>query len=191
MFSATMVAMLGVLLLSLLGLSQGDVYPFPTTAEQARIRQGIKDGVVGNEIVFGVLQDQPPVTRANVCNKITNIHNTRNAEWLGAAHVTLMECNKALTTPLKYNTVGELDDWSGEHHGTWTSDSRMNDNLLVKKAVTKAGPIFYSDIDYSNRGICCGYIEAGPNVCCLNTYDYLHVLLQFHRFLSEDMIQRT
>ena len=174
-----MVAVLGVLLLSLLGLSQGDIYPFPTTAQQADIRQGIKDGVVGNAIVFkelvlGVLQDQPPVTRANVCNKITHIHNTRNAGWLGAAGVTFTECQTALTTPLKYTTVGQLNDWSGKHCGTWTiipnpPNVPMNDNLLVITAVTNAaGDIIKSDIEYSNRGILFGYIEAGPNVCCLN-----------------------
>ena len=147
-----MVAVLGVLLLSLLGLSQGDVYPFPTTAEQVLIRTGIKDGVVGNAIVFkelvlGVLVNQPPVTRANVCNKITNIHNTENAGWLGAVYVTSTECQTALTTPLKYTTVGQLNDWSGKHCGTWTviPNPPNNDNLLVKTAVTNAGPIFSTE----------------------------------------------
>ena len=167
-----MVAVLGVLLLSLLGLSQGDIYPFPTTADQDLIRQEITDGVDGNAIVFkelvnGALEDQLPVTRANVCKKITKIHNTKNAGWLGAAHVTSTECQTALTTPLEY-TVGELNDWSGKHCGTWTNppNDPTNDNLLVKEAA--AGDIFKSDIEYSNRGICCGYIEAGPDVCCLN-----------------------
>ena len=130
-----MVAVLGVLLLSLLGLSQGDIYPFPTTAEQAHIRTGIKNGVDGNAIVFkelvlGVLQDQPPVTRATVCKKITNIHNTKNAGWLGAAHVTSTECQTALTTPLEY-TVGELNDWSGRHCGCsyeWQSPGERSTN---------------------------------------------------------------
>ena len=171
MFSATMVAVLGVLLLSLLGLSQGDVYPFPSPTQQADIRQEIKDGVDGNAIVFkelvnGVLEDLPTVTRDDVCNKITNIHNTWNAVWLGAAGVTFTECQTALTTPLQYTTVGQLNDWSGKHCGTWTiiMGSSTSDNLLVNTA----GPIFYSDIEYGNRGICCGYIEAGPSVCCLN-----------------------
>ena len=173
MFSATMVAVLGVLLLSLLGLSQGDVYPFPTSA-QIVIRQEIKDNVSVNAIVFkelvnGVLVNQPPVTRDDVCDKITNIHNTDNADWLGAADVTLEECKTALTTPLEYTTVGQLNGWSGRHCGTWTiiPNPPNNDNLLVKTAVTN-GDIFKSDIDYSSRGICCGYIEAGHNVCCLN-----------------------
>ena len=158
-----MVAVLGVLLLSLLGLSQGCIYPFPTTAQQALI----KSGVDGNSIIFGGL---PPVTRANVCNTITNIHNTWNAVWLGAAGVTFTECIDALTTPLEYDTEGELNDWSGRHCGNWTiiTGSSTSDNLLVNTAVTNAGPIFYSDIEYGNRGICCGYIEAGPNVSCLN-----------------------
>ena len=174
-----MVAALGVLLLSLLGLSQGDVYPFPTAAEQDLIRTGIKNGFDGNAIVFkelvnGVLVNQPPVTRDDVCNKITNRHNATNAGWLGAAHVTLEECKTALTTPLKYDTEGELNDWSGRHCETWTiihnpPNVPKNDNLLVNTAATNAaGDIFKSDIEYCNKGICCGYIEAGPNVCCLN-----------------------
>ena len=91
--------------------------------------------------------NQSPVTKDDVCNKTVDIHNTENADWLGAADVTLEECQTALTTPLKYTTVGQLNDWSGRHCGTWTIITGSSTNL--------------------------------------------HVLLLFHRFLSEDMIQRT
>ena len=65
--SATIVAMVGVLLLSLLGLSQGDMDPGVTA--QTTIRQEICSGVDADNIIFkkrdvdGVLHDEPHLTR--------------------------------------------------------------------------------------------------------------------------------
>ena len=62
--SATIVAMVGVLLLSLLGLSQGDMDPGVTA--QTTIRQEICSGVDADNIkrdVDGVLHDEPHLTR--------------------------------------------------------------------------------------------------------------------------------
>ena len=99
-----MVAMVGVLLLSLLGLSQGDMDP--GVAAQTTIRQEISSGVDADNIkrdVGGVLHDEPPLTREMVCAQITEQHNVHNAvTFLEGATVDFYECLRALYAKERY-----------------------------------------------------------------------------------------
>ena len=134
-----MVAMVGVILLSLLGLSQGDMDP--GVAAQTTIRQEISSGVDADNIIFkkrdvdGVLHDEPPLTRKMVYAQITEQHNVHNAvTFLEGATVDFYECLRALYAKERYTTAGALNAWGRLHCGDWTTTdpapATMVDNLM-------------------------------------------------------------
>ena len=194
-----MVAMVGVLLLSLLGLSQGDMDP--GVAAQTTIRQGISSGFDADNIIFmkrdvaGVMNGEPPLTREMVCAQITDQHNVQNAVFLGGATVDFYECLRALYAKERYTTAGALNAWGHLHCGYWTTTdpapaTTMVDNLMWTTALSG---IYHQEVTYSNRGSpCCGFIEAGPTVSsllrqCSGSYNFVTLL---HRYQLEGTIQR-
>ena len=183
-----MVAMVGVILLSLLGLSQGDMDPGVAT-----IRQDICSGVDADNIIFkkrdvgGVLHDEPPLTREMVCAQITEQHNVHNAvTFLEGATVDFYECLRALNAKERYTTAGALNAWGHLHCGYWTTTdpapATMVDNLMWTTVLTLPGAIYHQEVTYSNRGSpCCGFIEAGPTVSsllrqCSGSYNFVTLL---------------
>ena len=157
MSSTATIGMVGVLLLTIIGLSQADVCFSQTTEEQQcnTIRGIILDGVNNNQIVFsGVL---PSNTKSNICNQLTNIHNSNNQAFLGGTEVTSLECTGALSSPppQQYTTAAQLDEWTGVHCGTWYHNGGPQAVDNIKFQTPASGSPYAQTVVYSNRGIPC------------------------------------
>ena len=119
--TTAMICVMGVFLITLLGLSHADVDPGETAQES--IRDEIQEGVNTDSITFwklvdNALQIRSVLSKARVCSRISAVHNKFNAGFLGGVTIERRECERAFLHPLKYNT-NRLNFWAGTHCGEW------------------------------------------------------------------------
>ena len=188
--AATVASVLGTLLL-VLGLSRADIYPGDGGFQD--ICEEIIDDVAGNAIPFrhlvticGGLQVYETVTQQELCDRLTDQHNTKNAVYLDGAMVDSSECLTALSNPLFY-AAAEWNNWSGRHCGTWKSTDAsgtvtqtFTDHALWNTAVPSASVGFVTQsVTFLTRpGTCCddAWNESGGTVSHIkSTIIYLYV----------------
>ena len=173
--AATVVGVLGTLLFTVLSPCKADIYPGDGAFQD--ICQEIIDDVAANAIPFrhlvticggwwgctDHLQVYETLTRQELCDRLTNQHNTNNALYLGGATVSSSECQAALLAPLFY-TATEWNNWSGRHCGTWRSTDAsgtvtqtFTDNALWNTAVpsSSVGFVTQSVTFLTRPGTCC------------------------------------
>lgn len=163
MSSTATIGMVGILLLTTVGLGQADNCQSATAQQQ--IRQNILNGVDGNQIVFmsGGLVSMQAETRDSICTTLTNIHNERNKGFLGETEVTLSECTTALASPppQEYTTASQLNKWTGRYCGTQYQIGSTQSVDNTEFQTPASGSPFRQQVVYSSRANpCCSPFNA-------------------------------
>ena len=147
----------------------------------------IIDDVNGNSIPFrelssNQLTERERLSRSQLCNRLTNQHNTHNSGFI-AASVSQAACSNALLSPALYQTA-DWNQWAGKHCGTWYSSdgSTFPDHANWNNAGIQSG-FHHQDVNFFGRSCqTChdGWNESGGGVsyhCCGRRDSYSYIVV--------------
>ena len=116
------------------------------------------------------LAERERLTRYQLCDKLTNKHNTHNAGYVGTGSIFSTTCQIALANPAPYQAA-DWNSWAGKHCGDWYSDGGVSSGDVDNAVWYNAGPnnqFTRQNVHFSTRTNCqnChnGWNESGGGV---------------------------